>query len=476
MTTYRKTKCAVKRNGSSFSFIGASMQSVQKYYFSGIGGSGMSALAHVLHERGHWVGGSDRSNDQKLNQHFFRKLLRQGILLYPQTANSLPDGITTLVVSTAIESNNPDVLQAGARGISVQHRAAMLASLFNSSFGIGIAGTSGKSTVTGMVASILDAAGKDPTVVNGGIIKQYATRTRIGNAKNGSSEILVAEVDESDGTITNFFPRIGVITNVSKDHKEISELTPLFQTFTDQTAECLVINGECSMVCTLRAHHALRFGVEGKHDLVPESVSSDAAGSRFVLQGTLFRLRVPGKHNIANALAAIGVGLLLNIPLPVISHGLALFRGIKRRLELVGNARGITVIDDFAHNPDKIAASLATLKTMGTRLIIVFQPHGYGPTRFLKNDLARTFSEGLRQQDMLICLKIYDAGGTADRSITSQDLLDLIHGPQLFYAVERLEAIAEICRVAKPGDVIAVMGARDDTLSVFARKILKALT
>ena len=451
------------------------MDIIQKYYFSGIGGSGMSALAYILKVQGHWVGGSDRAYDRRQNMRLFGKLQRQGIHLFLQSRGNLPN-VDSLIISSAIEQDNPEVQHARIKGIPVQHRATLLSSLFNRSFGIGIAGTSGKSTVTGMIASILDAAGKDPTVISGGIIRQYVTQNRIGNAKSGSSNLLVSEIDESDGTIVRFYPQIGVITNISKDHKELEELLCLFQTFASQTKGKLILNARCSISRNLFAHDIVRFDLNGKGDIVPEQVTCEAGGSRFVVRGTQITIKVPGKHNIENALAAIAVGMSLGIPLPVIGRGLALFKGRRRRFEVVGNRKGITVIDDFAHNPEKISASLATLRMLGNRLIVIFQPHGYGPTRFLLTELGHAFSQGMNEQDLLICLRIYDAGGSADRSITSEDLLSEINGPQLYYAQDRSRALALATQIARSGDVIAVMGARDDTLSAFARSIIRSLS
>ncbi|MCX8044635.1 MAG: UDP-N-acetylmuramate--L-alanine ligase [Desulfobacterota bacterium] len=450
------------------------MKSVQKYYFSGIGGSGMSALAHVIKARGNWVGGSDRSFDRKQNLRLFGKLRRQGIQLFSQTTGSLPD-VDMLVVSSAIEQDNPEVQQARTRHIPIRHRAELLASQFNEAFGIGIAGTSGKTTVTGMVASVLDAAGKDPTVINGGIIRQYVRYDRIGNAKNGTSNILVSEVDESDGTIVHFHPCIAVITNISKDHKKLEELMTLFRSFADNTQRRLILNACCKNSRALHAPNVVTFGMEDSCDVAPCHISCSAAVSTFSVGDIDFTLRVPGLHNIENALAAIAVGLSLDIPLPVIARGLGRFRGIRRRLERVGSKGGITVIDDFAHNPNKIAASLAALRMLGKRLIVIFQPHGYGPTRFLLRELAEAFSAGMRYRDVLMCLKIYDAGGTADRSISSEDLLAEIKGPRLFSTPERSDALKAVATLAQPGDVIAIMGARDDTLSTFARNVLKNL-
>jgi len=446
------------------------VQAPKRYYFVGIGGSGMSPLSQILRSRGCWVGGSDRAYDRNQNRGLFRKLKQQGIELFPQNSDTPVEKPDFLVVSTAVEETNRELARARRDGIPVLHRADLLARLFNASRGIGIAGTSGKSTVTGMVAAVLDAAGTDPTVVNGGIIKQYASRTQLGNAKHGSSDIMVAEVDESDGSITRFQPRIAVVTNISKDHKELDELRRLFQIFADNTAGPLILNEDCPYSGRLGHSPRATFGLRQADNIRP-----DRWGSRFQAFGETFRIRMPGLHNVCNALAAIAVGTALGISTAVIRTGLASFRGIRRRLDRIGSRNGIVVVDDFAHNPEKISASLAALRLIGPRLLVVFQPHGYGPTRFLLNELGQAFSAGLRPTDLLVMLDIFDAGGTADRTITSQALLDLIGGVQRHHARTRAEAIESLRQAVRPGDVIAVMGARDDTLSQLAAKILRSL-
>ena len=448
---------------------------MKRYYFIGIGGSGMSSLAQILSRQGNWVGGSDRSFDRNLNKRFFNKLQRQGIFLFPQNENSITEKLDFLVISTAIEKNNRQLKKARSLKIPVIHRAELLAGMFNSSHGIGIAGTSGKSTVTGMVAAILDAAGHDPAVVNGGIIKQYVSRDLIGNAKSGRTGFMVSEVDESDGSITLFCPKTAVITNISRDHKEVHELKDLFQTFITNTSKHLILNGDCRETKTIKPANALTFGLGPQNTITADNVKAFTKGHRFQVKGTSFVLYVAGIHNLYNALAAIAVGVALDIPLNIIKKGLASFRGIKRRLEIVGQKNGIIVIDDFAHNPDKIRASIAALAPMGKRLIIIFQPHGYGPTRFLLKELGKTFSSSLTPSDCLLLLDIFDAGGTADRSITSQDLLNEVSGPNLFYARQRQNAVMLVKKMVRSEDVIAVMGARDDTLSAFARKILRQM-
>ncbi len=435
----------------------------------------MNPLAQILRQRGHWVGGSDRSFDRGTNTELFKKLQDLGISLFPQDGSGITEDLDAIIVSTAIEAQNREIERARAVSIPVMHRAELLAEIFNAGFGIAIAGTSGKTTVTGMTASVLDAAGKDPTVLNGGIIRQYESQARIGNAKAGTSDIVLIETDESDGSIVKFKPRIGVITNISKDHKELGELRQLFQTFAGNTAETLIVNGDDREIRTLGIGSAVTFGMEAANRIAAEKVQQDKSGTAFEVQGNLFHLSVPGLHNVYNAAAAIAVGMVMGLPMEAIQEGIRLFAGTRRRLDIVSRENDITVVDDFAHNPDKIAASIAALKSMGERLIVIFQPHGYGPTRFLLSELAASFSASLKPFDLLFLLPIYDAGGTADRSISSADLANKIQGPKTNCAIDRKEVMEKVADIVRTGDVIAVMGARDDTLSEFAQAIAGAV-
>jgi UDP-N-acetylmuramate--alanine ligase len=448
---------------------------VKKYFFVGIGGSGMNPLAQILRQRGYWIGGSDRSFDRGTNAALFEKLQALGILLFPQDGSGITGDLDTLVVSTAIEAQNRELEQARSLSIPVMHRADLLAQIFNSGYGIAIAGTSGKTTVTGMTASVLDAAGKDPTVINGGIIRQYESQARIGNAKAGTSDIVLIETDESDGSIVKFRPRIGVITNISKDHKELGELRQLFQTFAGNTSETLIVNGDDRKIRALGLSNAMTFGMEQSNRIILDKVQHGAQGTIFEVQGNAFHLSVAGLHNVYNAAAAIAVGVVMGLPKEAIQEGIRSFTGTRRRLDIVSRKNGITIVDDFAHNPDKIASSIAALKSMGERLIVIFQPHGYGPTRFLLNELAATFSASLNTSDLLFLLPIYDAGGTADRSISTADLANKIQGPKITCAINRKEIIEQVADMVTAGDVIAVMGARDDTLSEFAQAIAEAV-
>lgn len=445
------------------------------YYFVGIGGSGMSAVAQILRAQGHRVSGSDRTHDSRGNRHLFNKLEAQGIRLMPQAGASVTPDIDFLIVSSAIESSSPEREQALRLGMPIIHRAELLANLFNPATGIGIAGTSGKSTVTGMVASILDADDRRASVINGGIITQYVTQSLVGNARCGVGGMCLAELDESDGSIRQFFPAAGVITNISKDHKPLSELRILFQQFIDQTSGPLVLNADCPEIAFLNAPEAITFGIVHPARYRARRIKAGPVGMRFEVNGSAYAVRLPGRHNVANALAAIALSAELGVPVKARQLGLRRFKGIQRRLTRIGTVGAITVLDDFAHNPDKLQASLSAIRAMSKRMLIVFQPHGYGPTRFMRDELALAFGVAMRRGDVLIGLPIFDAGGTADRSISTADLLEQVRGPRCVVAVDRPGALREICGRVRGGDVIAVMGARDDSLTRFARSIVRVL-
>lgn len=435
----------------------------------------MSAVAQIVRAQGHRVSGSDRSLDRGGNRQMFKKLEAQGIRLMPQAGASIGPEIDFLVVSSAIEATSPERERALRFSIPVIHRSEVLANVFNPATGIGIAGTSGKSTVTGMVASILDADNRQPTVINGGIILQYAGAGRIGNARLGTGELCLAELDESDGSISRFFPSFGLITNISKDHKPLVELRDLFQQFADQTSGPLILNADCPECSSLHVSEAVTFGISKPARFRARNIRPAADGIHFQVDDDEYTVRLPGRHNVANAVAAIAVSAELGVPVKARQRGLRRFKGIQRRLTRAGAAGSIAVFDDFAHNPQKVRASLAAIRAMSKRMLIVFQPHGYGPTRFMLGELALAFSDAMRRADVLIGLPIFDAGGSADRSISTSDLLEQVKGPRCVFAGKRPVAVNTICSLAREGDVIVVMGARDDSLSPFARSIVRAL-
>jgi UDP-N-acetylmuramate--alanine ligase len=304
---------------------------------------------------------------------------------------------------------------------------------------------------------------------------QYVSAQLVGNARCGTGEQCLAEVDESDGSICRFFPAAGVITNISKDHKTLSELRDLFQQFIDQTSGLIILNADCPESALLNAPDAITFGIKHSAHYRARHIKAGADGMRFQVNGNAYSIRLPGRHNAANALAAIAISAELGVPVKARQLGLRRFKGIQRRLTRVGTVEAMTVFDDFAHNPDKLLASLAAIRAMSKRMLVVFQPHGYGPTRFMCDELVRAFASAMRRRDILIGLPIFDAGGTADRSISTFDLLGKVRGPRCIVAEDRSEVLREICALARGDDVIVVMGARDDSLTRFAHSIVRAL-
>jgi UDP-N-acetylmuramate--alanine ligase len=449
---------------------------LKSYHFVGIGGSGMSALAQVMKSKGNSVTGSDRSHDRGLNQDLFRSLRIQGIGLYTQDGSGVKKDTDYVIVSSAIEKGNPDIKKAKSLSLPILHRAELLATIFNPSFGIAVGGTSGKSTVTGMISFVLEQTKLNPTMINGGVVNGYQGEEWIGNARLGSSNLMVIETDESDGSILNFSPQVGVITNISKEHRDIEELLSLFETFARSIKGCLVINEDCPLASKIRPQgkEILTYGLKNSALYKAEEIQVTPTSSQFQVHGIPFNLPLLGRHNISNALAAIAVGSYLKLHLSLIKAALERFRGIKRRLELISRSNGISVFDDFSHNPAKISAAIETLRGQGKRLILIFQPHGYGPTRFLLEELAEVFNKSLSLYDYLVLLDIYDAGGTAERTISSLDLLNRIKKPKVLYCPDREMVISEMRKVSQAGDVVVVMGARDDTLTLFARRLANA--
>lgn len=441
------------------------------YFFCGIGGSGMSAIAQVLRQRGAEVRGSDRGFDRGQNQATADCLRAQGIEIVPQDGSAVA-GCGTLVVSTAVEETIPDVRAARAAGIPIRRRAQVLAEdIFNGHHGIAIGGTSGKTTVTGMVGQILAHAGRRPTVVNGGIMVNVKKPPLLGNALPGDPDLPVIEADESDGTIAFYKPHVALITNISKDHKPLPQLRPLFRDFVARATHS-VTNADCAESQAL-GPSTHQFSLADVCEL-----RSRADGSSFRLQGVDFELPVPGRHNVSNALAAIAACECVGVSVAESATALAEFAGIGRRLEMIGCVGGITVIDDFAHNPDKIAAALAALKLGGGRLRVMFQPHGFTPTRFLWDGLVSAFASGLGDDDLLLLPDIYYAGGTTTTDVSSADLAADIRkaGAPCEHHSSR-ESIAErMLAESARGDSIVVMGARDPSLALFAREMFAQLS
>jgi UDP-N-acetylmuramate--alanine ligase len=461
------------------------MSEAKSYFLSGIGGSGMLPLALILRGRGAIVAGSDRALDQGRLAPKFEYLRAQGIALYPQDGSGLVNADQTLVRSAAVEDTVPDVVAARQLGAADLKRPELLAQLFNASkVRVGVAGTSGKSTTTAMLAWILHCSGRDPTVMNGAVMKNFATPDALfASALVGRGDIFLSEVDESDGSIARYEPTIAVVNNIALDHKGMDELRALFAGFVAR-AEIAILNldnEETAALLMKAPKRTLSYSLRSRlADLCAANVELLADGARFEVREkasgdvAAVRLNVPGEHNIANALAALAAARALEVPLAQASAALADFAGVKRRLEVVGSAGGVTVIDDFAHNPDKIAATLKTLHAFPGRLLIMFQPHGFGPLKLMRRELIASFAENMGVDDVLIMPDPVYFGGTVDRSVGSEAIAAGVRasGLQALALAEREACGDKLVELAEPGDRILIMGARDDTLSAFAADVL----
>lgn len=432
------------------------------HHLAGIGGVGMSALARALAGHGAEVTGSDRFLDAGQPTPALEKLRRAGFALAAQDGSALRPDTRALVLSTAIEKDNAEVRRAAELGVPVVHRAEMLARLVGGGTCIAVTGTAGKTTVTGLVGWVLECAGMNPSVVNGGAVVNWVTDTELGNARIGSPHLWVIEADESDRSLLQFEPDWAVITNISKDHFELDEVTALFRQFAGR----------------------VRRGVVGCFGEPPAEKLLAGFAPRLTAQGSLFQHRgeeyaVPllGRHNAENALEAVELCLRLGLEPATIRNALAGFRGIERRLEPAGTAAGISVIDDYAHNPAKIRAALTALAPYHGRILAAWRPHGYGPLALMKDELLAMFAETLRPPDMLFVLPVFYAGGTARRVFTSGEFVEALRarGLRAEYAPDFDALEARLARQAEKGDAILVMGARDPGLPAFARRLVSTI-
>jgi UDP-N-acetylmuramate--alanine ligase len=440
----------------------------------------MSALAQLLASRGARVFGSDRSFDRRETPNKFAALKEQGIVLCPQDGTGVTADTGVLVVSTAVEDSVPDVRAAKNHGIPIRRRAEILADVFAAhTVRIAIGGTSGKSTVTGMLGHILQKLEKDPTVIGGAVTLGAASSGGLGNVIAGSGDICVIEADESDGSIELYHPSVSVLTNLTLDHLPMERLRELFSIFLERSDHAIVnIDDPGSEALCSACGNLVTFSLgKSNADICATEFEPKAKGCSFLLDGTAVELSVPGQHNVSNALAAIAACGTMGINPVVAARALSCFPGMKRRLETAGSANGITVIDDFAHNPDKISASLACLKEFSGRVIVIYQPHGFAPTRLCRGGLIDAFAEGLDREDILIMPEIYYAGGSAAKDISSMELVEEISARGInSHYIQGRDAISDfVLGECRQGDRIIVMGARDDTLSVFARNILDGI-
>ncbi len=441
-------------------------------HFTGLFGSGMSALAQYLRFQGIAVSGSDRFHTSGDTAFIRQSLERLGCAVVPQDGSGISAGIDVVCISTAIEESNPDIRTTRSLGIPVIHRSDVLSAIIETRTTIAVAGTSGKSTVTAMIFEFLTACGKSPSLISGAALRRLERQGLIGNAYGGGSEFLVVEADESDGTLVKYRPAAAVILNVSKDHKTIDEIKSLFSVLASRSA-WTASNADDPVLASLPAHE--RFGRNGSgswrsdhEQLLPGSV-------KLFRGSTEYHLPLPGDHNLENLRAALCVCEHFGCEEAALADAVQQYEGVARRFSVTRTKGNVMVVDDFAHNPAKIAAVVRAARGLSERIIALYQPHGFGPTRFLKDEYIATFQAIFRQNDSLYLLPIYYAGGTAQKNISSQDIIAGL-GSISFRAqavMDRDELLAGLKTDARPGDCILLMGARDPSLSALTAKIVE---
>lgn len=428
-------------------------------HLCGVGGIGMSALAEVLVGCGCRVTGSDRALDSDSVPPVFEKLAKGGVVLCPQDGGGVTADTDVVVVSTAIEDDNPDLAAAKRHAVPVQHRAQLLAALAGHGRCLAVTGTSGKTTVTALAGWLLAELGADPTVVNGGSIIGWISDDHVGNVRIGESDLWVVEADESDRSLLNFHPEWAIITNVSRDHFELDELQAMFRRFADQTANRVITEADLDAV------------------LNPDTVRCSSAGIGFVYGDTEFSLPMIGEHNVRNALQAVLMVEQMGYAPPDIAAGLRTFPGVHRRLERVGQAGGATIFDDYAHNPSKITAAWTAVRMTSNRVIGIWQPHGYGPLAHMYDELLDCFGELGRDGDRVLVRPVFYAGGTTMRNVSSEQFVTDLRkrGVDADVAGSAAETAAAIGAELKEGDALLSMGARDPLLPAYARALVEAV-
>ena len=423
-------------------------------HVSGIGGVGMSALAQALLDQGARVSGSDRLLDTGDMTGTLACLARQGVRLYPQDGSGVTPETARLVISTAIEADNPEMVKAQALGVPVVHRAAELARLTEGRRLIAVTGTCGKSTVAAMLGCLLEGAGFDPFVVNGAAVAGWdAGGTRIGSVRKGGGWMVI-EADESDKSLMVFKPEHAIITNASADHFGLGETLSLFESFRARVPG-VVIDGQ-------------------KEAGGPEGVRLEGWNGFFTFEGTEYCVPMPGLHNVHNAWHAVRMARALGAAPDKLVDALRAFGGVERRLQRVGACGGAAVVDDYAHNPEKLAAAWTTLAAaFPAGVCAVWRPHGYAPLRKMMEGLVAVFARVCRPADTLLLLPVYDVGGTADRSVSSDILASQLREKGVtVLSVQTLEAAESLMREqAASAGVLVTFGARDPGLPRLAARL-----
>jgi UDP-N-acetylmuramate--alanine ligase len=452
-------------------------------FFIGIAGVGMSAVAQYLAGIEKNVSGSDRYFKEGEFNEIKEKLSAEGIICFLQNGEGITTSTDLVVVSTAIEDTVAEVVKAKQLNIPILKRSEVLSLIARSKKTIAVGGTSGKSTTSAMLFDILQFAGMQPSIISGAGLTSIIKEGKIGNAKVGAGDWLVIEADESDGSIVQYYPEVGLLLNIDKDHQEIDELMQIFGTFKNNTKELFIVNQSNALAKQLSQNIEHDFSSDEKSgagffttDFKQDGfqISFTTQVSQLNIHDTArFSINAMGKHNMENALAATAVANQLGVSLNACAEALKYYEGIYRRNQILGNKNGVWVIDDYAHNPVKCAAAIASCQPLADKVVAWFQPHGYGPTRFLRNDFVQELAAVLRPQDEIWMSEIFYAGGTAVKDISANDLINDIKalGKKAFFVEDRKNFVETVRPHLKGNTVLLLMGARDPSLETFSKSV-----
>ena len=450
----------------------------QNVFFIGVAGVGMSAIAQYLKGIGKNVSGSDRYFLPETYNKTKIQLENEGILCFLQDGSGITENTDLVVVSTAIEDTVFEVQKAKELGIPIIKRSELLSIIAKSKKTIAVAGTSGKSTTSAMLFQILLDAQLEPSIISGAGLTSIIKKGKIGNAAVGKGDWLIIEADESDGSIVQYEPEIGLLLNIDKDHQEIDELIELFTIFKNNTKSLFIVNQSNILAKTLSANPKNDFGFEDKNaGFSAENFQQNGFHLSFEVLNQKFEMNSIGRHSVENATAAIAVAHQIGVNLKVCAESLSKYEGIYRRHQILGQKKGVWVIDDYAHNPAKCAASIKACQPLADKVIAWFQPHGYGPTRFLRKDFVEEISDALRPQDEIWMSEIFYAGGTAVKDISANDLIEDIKkkGKNAHFVEDRNNLLEALKPELKEGTVLLLMGARDPSLEEFCKDLFEKL-
>ena len=443
-------------------------------FFIGIAGTGMSAIAQYLKASGKNISGSDRQFQKDLFNENRAALELAGITCFEQGADGVTADIDLVVVSTAVEDTVPEVQEAKRFGKPIVKRSELLAEIVLTKKTIAIGGTSGKSTTSAMLYEILFHAGLKPSIIGGAGLTRLIQEGKVGNAAYGEGEWLIIEADESDGSIVQYRPEIGVLLNIDKDHQDLDELVRLFGIFRTNSKH-FIVNLAHSLSASLSKKSIFDFDCNEQSKTYMNATGFHQKGSMiaFYVEEHSFVVHSPGRHTMENAMAALAVAHSLGIQWEVCVDALRNYEGIYRRHQVYGEKNGVILVDDFAHNPVKCARSIEACQPLAKKLIGWFQPHGYGPTRFLRHDFVEEMAKVLRPQDEIWMSEIYYAGGTAVKDISANDLIEDLKakGVNAFFVADRNDLLNAMKPHFTSSTTLLLMGARDPSLGDFAKQV-----